>query len=104
MDVFAISSDSEGLPLVLLEAASHSIPIVSTAVGAIPGILTHGTSVMLSPPGVEDAFVDNLRQCIDDAELRANLASNAYDSLETSYSIDASVKMHAHIYGLLRQR
>ena len=39
-DVLAITSNKEGLPIVLLEAMAVGCPIIATAVGAIPQVLS----------------------------------------------------------------
>nr|HEX4314892.1 glycosyltransferase [Kofleriaceae bacterium] len=48
-DVFALSSTSEGLPLVILEAMAAGLPIASTAVGGIPGVVEDGVTGVLAP-------------------------------------------------------
>ncbi len=47
---FVMSSFTEGMPVVLLEAMQWGVPVVATAVGAIPEILEHGSLGCLVPP------------------------------------------------------
>ncbi len=56
LDVFVISSRSEGLPLVLLEAMASALPVIATAVGGIPGVLANSGAGILVPSGDEDAL------------------------------------------------
>lgn len=44
LDAFAMSSDTEGLPLVVLEAMATALPVVSTAVGGIPNVIVEGAT------------------------------------------------------------
>jgi glycosyltransferase involved in cell wall biosynthesis len=55
LDCFVLPSLTEGLPLALLEAMALSLPIVSTAVGQVPGVLT-GLPATLVPPGSPQAL------------------------------------------------
>lgn len=55
-DVFALSSDSEGLPLVLIEAMASGLAVVSTAVGGIAVVVTDDVTGALVPPGDADAL------------------------------------------------
>ena len=48
-DVFALSSKSEGLPLVVPEAMAAGLPIVTTAVGGLPGVVDDGVTGRLVP-------------------------------------------------------
>jgi glycosyltransferase involved in cell wall biosynthesis len=46
---FVMSSFTEGMPLVLLEALQWNVPILATAVGAIPEILRQGGGQLVAP-------------------------------------------------------
>jgi glycosyltransferase involved in cell wall biosynthesis len=50
-DVFVLTSHSEGLPLVLLEAMATELPVVATAVGGIPDIVEQAVTGYLIEPG-----------------------------------------------------
>ena len=54
LDVYVVSSLSEGLPLSVLEAMGAALPVVGTAVGEIPEILRKAQSGWLSPPARPD--------------------------------------------------
>ena len=49
LDVFVLSSISEGLPLTILEAMAAGLPCVSTAVGAVPEAIVEGQTGRLVP-------------------------------------------------------
>ncbi len=55
-DIFIISSDSEGLPVVLLEAMAAGLPILSTRVGGIPEVVSEETVGWLCPPSDQQAL------------------------------------------------
>jgi len=46
-DVLALPSESEGQPLVLLEAMGFGLPVIATAVGGIPDVVEHGVDGLL---------------------------------------------------------
>lgn len=64
-DIFAISSRTEGLPLVLLEAMATGLPVVATAVGGIPPVVAGGAGLVV-PPADEVALRDALAQLLVD--------------------------------------
>jgi glycosyltransferase involved in cell wall biosynthesis len=59
-DVFALTSRTEGLPLVLLEAMAMRLPVVSTAVGGVPDLVEHGVTGFLVPAGDRVALGEQL--------------------------------------------
>ncbi len=55
-DAFCLSSDMEGLPLVLLQAAAAGLPIVATNVAGNPDVVGEGVNGFLPPPGDPEVF------------------------------------------------
>lgn len=51
LDVFALTSDTEGLPLVVLEAMATGLPVLSTRCGGVPDVLDEGETGYLVPIG-----------------------------------------------------
>lgn len=68
MDLFALSSQSEGLPLVLPEAMATGLPVVSTAVGGIPDVVEEGITGYLVPSGDEAALRSRFAAFKEDRE------------------------------------
>lgn len=55
VDILCLPSFREGMPLVLMEAALHGLPVVSTPVGGIPDLVLDGvTGILVQPTSVED--------------------------------------------------
>lgn len=74
-DLVMITSDTEGIPHVLLEAMGQGIPVVSTAVGGIPEIVTSGENGLLVPAGGLDELVNAAMRVHDEPELACRLAA-----------------------------
>jgi glycosyltransferase involved in cell wall biosynthesis len=76
--IFLLPSYSEGLPMAVLEAMATGVVVVTTAVGAIPEVVTDGVSGVLIEPGKPEQLAAALQSLIVDPELRDQLAAAAY--------------------------
>ncbi len=76
-DVFALSSDFEGLPIALLEAMAARLPCVATAVGGIPEVISDTEQGFLVAPGDTLMFTDRLEKLLTDPALRSAMAQSA---------------------------
>lgn len=102
LDAFVISSDSEGLPLGLLEAMAGALPVASTAVGGIPKVIADGETGLLCPAGNAEALRVQLERLRDDPELAKRLGRGARQVVEQRYSLDHTVDQYMQLYDVLR--
>lgn len=75
-DIFCLPSNYEGVPMTLIEAMASAMPIVATAVGGVPDMLTDGHDAFVCPNDT-DAVSQCLIRLIESQELREKLGQNA---------------------------
>jgi glycosyltransferase involved in cell wall biosynthesis len=73
LNLFALSSDTEQMPLSILEAMAAGLPIVSTDVGDVRAMLPRENREWVMPRGDERAFTDALARLAQDAATRRAL-------------------------------
>ena len=86
MDLLLISSDFEGLPLVLLEAMALERPVVATAVGGVPEAVADGDTGVLVAPGSAAALADAVCGLLASADTRIAMGRAARQRAETTFS------------------
>jgi len=98
MDVFVLSSRTEGLPIALLEAMSNARPIVSTAVGGIPAVIEDGKNGSLVPANSEPELRAAL-QSFRETPARAEALGRAARTLAFErYGMDRMVEAYLDLY------
>ena len=101
--VFALSSLTEGLPIVILEAMQAGLPIVATRVGGVPEVLKEGEAGKLVPARNASRLAEGIYELLIDASLAKKMTDSARQSLETMYSSTAMALKYIKIYeGLVR--
>ncbi len=97
-DFFVLPSDTEGLPLSILEAMAHGLPIVASEVGGIPEVVGNGREALLVPPGDAHALVDAIERLCADPELTRALGTAARHRATTEFSLEATVRRYEGVY------
>ena len=87
MDIFVLSSLTEGVPLTVLEAMSCRVPVVATRVGGIPEMLKDGEAGLLVGAQDVDGLRRKIEQLIKDADKRHQLSDFAHAFVKNNYSI-----------------
>jgi glycosyltransferase involved in cell wall biosynthesis len=98
MDAYALSSLSEGLPNVILEAMALRIPVAATAIGAVPQIIAHEEDGLLVPPGDAGQLSSALARLLSDIELRGRLGDAGRRTVEERFSFERRMKRIGEIY------
>lgn len=104
--IFVLPSYNEGLPMSVLEAMAHGLPVVSTTVGGIPEAVADGVEGFLVQPGDIDALADRLQRLLNDGQLRARMAAAARRKAEDKFGAVGVVRKIMEIYeeiGVCRQ-
>lgn len=86
-DIFVLPSYNECVPLTILEAMQFGLSVVTTNVGGIPDVITHGANGLLVTPGNVKELTAKLKQLIDEKELRIQLGSNARHNFFQYYTL-----------------
>ncbi len=81
-DIFALNSTWEGMPHAVLDALVLGMPLIATAVGGVPEVVTDGESGLLIPPSDPDALRMALERLIASPSERAHLAAGARGAAE----------------------
>ena len=98
LDVFALSSISEGLSIAILEAGSAGLPVVATRVGGNPEIVEDGQSGLLVPAGQPGAMADALARIGQDAALRAKMGARGREIVEQRFSLSRMAADYAGVF------
>lgn len=105
MDIFALPSLAEGIPVTVLEAMATGLPVVASRVGGLPELVIDGETGTLIPPGDADALADALAGYLRDPDRLRDEGRRARDRAEQSFSLGTMVSRYSELYGeLLRTR
>jgi len=88
--VVTADGDRDGIPVVLIEAGSAGLPLISTCVSGIPELVLHQQTGWLVPPGDALALAEAIRTLALDPALRARLGQNARTLVQDRFNIQST--------------
>jgi glycosyltransferase involved in cell wall biosynthesis len=101
LDVFVQPSFTEGLPVVVLEAAAAGLPVVATAVGGTPEVVADGETGFLVPPARPDALTDKLEILLGDTALRTRMGKHGRRLVEAEFTFEAQSVQYQRLFAEL---
>lgn len=103
--VFLFPTYNEGMPMVVLEAMSYGMGIVTTHVGGIPGLIRDGENGRMLGPGEIDAIAQAVIEFLSDPGKREACGCSARRDAERCYSLEGHLKKLEEIYeSVIRDR
>jgi glycosyltransferase involved in cell wall biosynthesis len=96
--IFALPSHQEGVPIALLEAMSHSLPVITTPVGGIPEVVENDRNGLMVPPGDVDAIEAALERLLQSPDERERLGAAARATIAERYSLESTIERLAALY------
>ena len=102
--VIALSSDEEGLGVVILEAMACGVPVVATRCGGPEGIITEGKDGFLVPLDDAATMADRLALLCTDSDLNRALGLQARKTIESRYSEDVAGQAFLDVWERLLQK
>ncbi len=95
-DILAVASDYEGQPIVVAEALALGLPVVATAVGRVPEMVTNSVGRVV-PPRDPDALGEALAELATSPNLLAEMSANARRELH-AWTLHDVVTAHLSLY------
>ena len=98
LDIFVLSSQSEGLPMAVLEAMASGLPVISTRVGGVDEIIEDGRTGLLVSPKSPDALANAIGLLAIDRGRRERMGAAGLEQATRRFSLEAMVADYRRLY------
>jgi glycosyltransferase involved in cell wall biosynthesis len=98
-DIFAMSSNTEQMPIGLLEAMACGLPVAATRVGDIAHMVAEENLGSLVAAGAKEALTEALRRLVADRDLRANAGAQNLAKVSAQFGQALMFKRYAELLG-----
>lgn len=97
-DIFVFPTENEAFGISLIEAMACGLPVISTPVGGIKEILTHGQNGLMVEVGNFEQLHDSIQTLITDDYLSASLGKAALQTVRNRYSRETIAKKYIELF------
>jgi glycosyltransferase involved in cell wall biosynthesis len=97
-DLFLLTSDTEGIPAVVLEASWLRLPVVATRVGGIPECVLDGETGLLASPEDEAGLAQAISNLLQHPQQRAVMGARGHEWIRMKFTIDIVARQYLNFY------
>lgn len=97
-DLFLLPSEAESFGMAALEAMASEVPVIATASGGLPEVVTDGENGYLLPVGDVDGMSARAIEILSNRELQDRLGRNGRDVAETKFNVHEVVPRYRAFY------
>lgn len=98
LDLYVLPSINEGIPLAMLEAMSHGVPVVATRVGGIPEVIKDKVNGILVPPKNIEALAESIVESLSNPNETAKRILEAKKTIINEYDMRKWIEKIQGIY------
>jgi len=98
LDLFALSSFTEGLPVVVLEAFAAGVPVVATRVGGVPEVVEHGVNGFCVESGRPEELARGILDVLTDEALRCTMGQTGRKRVVEEFTFDRLAKQYQRLF------
>ncbi len=85
--------DSEGTPVVILEAGAAGLPVIATNHAGIPDVIINGETGFLTEEHDVQGMADNMIKILKDVELAREIGKRAKKHIHENYTMESHIKI-----------
>ena len=103
LDILMMTSDHEGLPMILLEAMALKVPVIAHATGGIPVLLNDGSCGALVLNHSPEGYAKEVHRLLQSVAVRSNLTKAALKRIKSRYSAGENAVRYLTQYNEVRK-
>jgi glycosyltransferase involved in cell wall biosynthesis len=100
-DLIVLSSWTEGLPVIVLEALAAGVPVVATSVGGAPEVVQEGINGFLVPPGDPPALTQRIEDVLSDDARRRSMGQEGRRRIRQHFTFAAQARQYEELFATL---
>lgn len=99
LDCFVLPSQAEGTSCTLQEAMATGLPVIATAVGGTPALLSHGDTGRLIPSDDVEALAQSMWECFEAPQAAKKMGLRARKAIIAQHGVHAMIQRYLGLMG-----